>query len=613
MPTANDAMQTQPRRVRRDGSRPTHARTRTSALAALAACTLASLAATADPASAQAVAEARRQSALPAAEPPAPESATAAALLREVEQRFADAADAFAAIEAIESGLVREFGGRDLATWRSARDAAVADVRRELPRVAPAALASAEDRRARELIARSIDTVAGSLGLAPTAHCRDVQRRDTDAAALRAALYACFDEHARAIPFEGRELTRLATFHELARVEPAARRRELFLAMQPLWHALNGRNEPDSPYRRMIRASAATPDGAAHVHAAARSLGIAPADVERWLVRILEAWSAVDAGERIEPWDYRYRQGAALRQLEGCVPRAAVVATSKRFYRDLGADLDALQVVHDVDVRPGKAPLAYSMPLRYGREVDGAWVPTLPRVSANVLQGGHTELAEMVHEDAHAVQYAAIRARPAFAFDHAEDALYWEAFADVTAWSTYEPAWQRRYLQCEARPADALRARYGAAILDVAWGLFDVRMLQDPTRDPNAVWTEITSRYLHVVPHPELSWWAVRVQLVDSPGYMVTYALGAALTADLRARVAERIGAFDTGNERWYPWLRDELLGAGARLSSSETLARFLGRPPSTSAIVAELARLAATVRSEPPRPPRPARSGGDD
>jgi hypothetical protein len=520
------------------------------------------------------------------------------ALLQQVEQRFADAADGYAAIEAIESGLVSEVDGRGLDAWRSVRDAAVADVRRDLPHIRATALASAEDRRALQLIAGSLDTVAASAGLAPSGRCADAHARVAlNAEALRGALYACFDEHARAIRFEGRELTRLATFHQMSRIEPASRRRELFLSMQPLWRAINDTNAPTSPYRRMLRATVADPAWRSPIPAAAASLGIAPADVERWLVAILEAWSAVDEGERIEPWDYRWRQGAALRQLEGCVPRDAVVATSRRFYSDLGADLGALHVVHDVDVRPGKAPLAYSMPMRYGRELNGRWVPTIPRVSANVLAGGHTELAEMVHEDAHAVQFAAIRTRPAFQFDHAEDALYWEAFADVTAWSTYDPAWQRRYLACEARPSDALRARYGIAMLDVAWGLFDVRMLQDATRDPNAVWTEITSRYLHVVPHPELSWWAQRVQLVDSPGYMVTYALGAALTSDLRARIAERIGPFDTGNPRWYPFLRDELLRDGARRSSSDTLARFLGRAPSTNAIVADLQALARAER----------------
>lgn len=514
--------------------------------------------------------------------------------LRRIEERFADAADGYAAIEAMESGLMRAVDGRDLAAWRAARDAAVADVRRELPRVRRDWLPTPDDRRALDLVAGSIDALAASPGLAPTARCADAARTDAHAAALRAALYACFDEHARAIPFEGRALTRVATFHALARLDSGARRQALFLAMQPLWRGINAGNAPDSPYRRMLRGTVADPQWRSPVDDAARALGIPPADVERWLVTMLEAWSRVDAGARIEPWDYRHRQGAALRQLEGCVPRDAVVATSRRYYRDLGADLDALGVVHDVDVRPGKAPLAYSMPIRYGREVNGEWRPTIPRVSANVLLGGHSELSEMVHEDAHAVQFAAIRTRPAFQFDHAEDALYWEAFADVTAWATYDPAWQRKYLGCEARARDARRAQYGIAMLDVAWGLFDVRMLQDTSRDPNAVWTEITSRYLHIAPHPELSWWAQRVQLVDSPGYMVTYALGAALTADLRARIAAGIGPFDTGNPRWYPWLRDELLAEGARRSSSETLARFLGRPPSTDAILAELRALAA-------------------
>ena len=92
-------------------------------------------------------------------------------------------------------------------------------------------------------------------------------------------------------------------------------------------------------------------------------------------------------------------------------------------------------------------------------------------------------------------------------------------------------------------------------MLDVAWALFELRMLRDPASDPNAVWTAITSRYLHIVPHPELPWWAVRVQLVSSPGYMVNYGLGAVLTADLREHIAAQLGRFETGDPRWYGWI----------------------------------------------------------
>ena len=113
-----------------------------------------------------------------------------------------------------------------------------------------------------------------------------------------------------------------------------------------------------------------------------------------------------------------------------------------------------------------------------------------------------------------------------------------EAFADVPAWSSMQPAWQRKYLGTSATVAASLRELFSDVMLDVAWGLFELRMLRDPSADPNAVWTDITARYLNIVPHPEISWWAMRVQLVRWPGYMINYGLGAVLTADIRQRTA---------------------------------------------------------------------------
>ena len=45
-----------------------------------------------------------------------------------------------------------------------------------------------------------------------------------------------------------------------------------------------------------------------------------------------------------------------------------------------------------------------------------------------------------------------------------------------------------------------LRELYSLVMLDVAWGLFELRMLRAPTTDPNVLWTEIASRYLGVAP-----------------------------------------------------------------------------------------------------------------
>jgi len=89
-------------------------------------------------------------------------------------------------------------------------------------------------------------------------------------------------------------------------------------------------------------------------------------------------------------------------------------------------------------------------------------------------------------------------------------------------------------------------------------------MLRAPSTDPNVLWTEITNHYLHIVPHPELSWWALRVQLADAPGYMVNYGLGAVLTAEMRQHIREALGPFDTGDPRWYAWLSERLLRYGS-------------------------------------------------
>ena len=233
--------------------------------------------------------------------------------------------------------------------------------------------------------------------------------------------------------------------------------------------------------------------------------------------------------------------------------------------------------------------------------VNRQWQPTIARVSGSYARGGLGLLNELMHENGHVVHMMALHTRPAFM--DLGDAVFFEAFADVPSWSVYEPAWQQKYLGKSASLPASLRALYSSVMLDVAWALFDLRMLRDPARDPNVVWTEITSRYLHIVAHPELSWWAVRVQLVDSPGYMVNYGLGAAITADIRQRIGEQLGPFATGDARWYGWISEQLLKSGQEQETAVLLRNFLGRPVSPLALLAELRRMAQPQNRKSPGP----------
>jgi len=514
--------------------------------------------------------------------------------LAATERLFLDFLDARDASAYLETGHVEEWDGAKLDTWnlrlRERHKALVANLATlngaALPPRDQAALAA-------------IRVTLGDFGEPDAADesdderpaCADRHDMSLDYEGLSAALRACFREIGNSLQFEGRTIDRGGALGLWSDLEESARRKALNDAFHPLWTALNGNNESDSPYRRLLKLAAAEePTNGSGIAAAARAIGVSVDDVEAWLVRILAAWRDANPPGLIEPWDYRYAMGEANRRLAPSFPPGAILTLNDRFYRDLGVDLAALGVVYDIKDRPGQSPLAYCDFLRRGRlDPGGHWQKTLARVVGRYEEGGLGSLNEFVHENGHATHISAIRNRPAFT--DWTDTLFTEAFADVTSWSVYEPAWQKKYLGT-ALPLDvSLRGLYGGAMLDVAWSLFELRLLRDPTLDPNALWTDITRDYLHIAPHPELAWWAVRVQLAN-PGYMVNYGLGSVLTAEMRRATAAAIGHFDAGNPRWHDWTSEQLLRYGSEKSSKQLMDALLGRPLSPAALLAEIRRI---------------------
>ena len=427
--------------------------------------------------------------------------------------------------------------------------------------------------------------------LAPTGHCKDAQRHGSALRAQQQALYACFSELGNRLSFENSRVTRVDALALLTTMPEAERRRALFLAFEPLWHALNGTDEPDSPYRRMIRQAAAHSTGdLSPVDLAARTVGVHAEETERWLVNILETWRQVSGDSEAEPWDYRFQANTGVSALSEVIPVDGMQQLNQRYYADLGLDLAGAGVIYDLQPRTGKAPLAYTDFVIRGRLEEDRWQPTVARVSASYAHVGLGELNELVHENGHAAHMLALRTRPAFM--DLGDPVFYEAFADVPSWSVYEPRWQLKYLGRSASESGSLRALYAGVILDAAWALFDLRMLRDPDTDPNQLWTDITQRYLHIRPHPEFSWWAMRVQLVDVPGYMVNYGLGSVITADLRERIEQKLGPFQTGEPRWFAWLGQNLLASGEEHPTADLLQQFLGRPVSPAALLRQLRRV---------------------
>jgi hypothetical protein len=424
---------------------------------------------------------------------------------------------------------------------------------------------------------------------------------------LQRHLEACFGMAGAAIdvPTAGSalRLSRLGVLERLGEEPDEQVRRSLFGALQPLWQTLDGDGDDASPYRALAHGTASRwRAGGSPIEANARALGVTPEAIESWIVAILAGWRAavaepmLAAGEpRIEPWDWWWRAGTAQRMLRNVLPLDTVLDLNRRYHAALGADLDEIGVELDLVPRPGRpeVPVAFttfgSRP-RLGD--DGAWVPARPVVLASLTGGGHSNLAELVHETGHAIHVAGIRTRPAFADWPDSDALT-EALAEVLALDVAEPEWQRTWIPGGAHVPEgiSIRSRYADVALDAAWALFEIRQHANPSRRPNDAWTDITTTWLGIAPHPELSWWAMRVQLVEEPGYMANYAIGAVLAAALRAAIRDARGSWLGGDPGWYGWVRERLYRHGRERSARDVLDDVLGRPPTADALLAQIVR----------------------
>ena len=413
-------------------------------------------------------------------------------------------------------------------------------------------------------------------------------------AAERRRVLDAWVELASGIPVDGERFHRLTLQDRLAREEDPLRRRQLFDALRTLGPIVDGDGDADSPYRRLLRSSAGrwARDGSP-IDANAAGLGIDPSSVEEMLRAALRTFREVALGPGlIEPWDYRYVVGGLSQRLDPLIPRDRLREINDAHIASLGADPRVLGIEYDIVPKPGRpdVSVAFTMAMELPpRLPDGTYGASRSQVFATYETGSLGNLAELLHESGHALQDAAIRVRPLLAGSPSSHTAFWEAFADVVGWDASEPAFARRYLSADATQREAVIERYGGVMLDVSWALFEIELHRQPDRRPNDVWAEIVEGELGIRGHPEWSWWATRTQLIDGPGYLANYALGAVMVAAVRRRIREVRGEWLNGDSGWYAFVSERLLQwAGAR-EPSDILREFLGGPLTADALLEDI------------------------
>lgn len=410
-------------------------------------------------------------------------------------------------------------------------------------------------------------------------------------------LLAAYDRAAASISFAGETLDLDDAVARLATERDPAGRRSLFAAIASAVAAPLARPVGKaSPYAGLLRAAASRPGRSDPFAATARAWGATPDALERRLVRVLEAWRATLPRQEVEPWDWYYAAGDASRILAPALARERIVAAAVRWCGDIGAPLDRLRVTLDLGPAGQSRPPLDVRIVRPPRFSHGSYSGGRYRVTGSLGAGGLDALDALLTAVGGALHVAAIRAPDPEDCRPPADPAFDAALAAMVGDTAYDPAWLERYLGANAPSGDSRRALLAKTMLVLCHALFERRMFAEPAAEPGAVWSAIAERYLGVVPHPEMEWWALSRGLVAKPGTAVERAWGAVVAADLRRRVLalRGPGAFDAPEPGLYVWLVPKLYGFGRAYDGPSLAARFLGRPASIDALV-------ETILSLPP------------
>ena len=258
-------------------------------------------------------------------------------------------------------------------------------------------------------------------------------------------------------------LDRLTVLARLATEPDPAARRALFESLAPVWRVVDGDGGDASPYRRLLRSSAArwAERRLADRGQRRRPRARRPGRSRGRSATILAAWRTVVGPARIEPWDYWYAVGAAARRLDPLRAGRPAARASTTRYLARSARIPASSGSRTTSSRGPAGRRSRSR----SRSGWARWAADQPATgpgrrgrrgsSRRTRRAASATCSSCSTRAATRSTWPPIRTRPAFLEWPEASAAFLEGTADVLGWDVDEPAWQRRWLGEAAEPREA--------------------------------------------------------------------------------------------------------------------------------------------------------------
>jgi peptidyl-dipeptidase A len=276
--------------------------------------------------------------------------------------------------------------------------------------------------------------------------------------------------------------------------------------------------------------------------------------------------------------------------LEDVAAGIDIVGCCRRYYADLGHDLDAILARSDLFPRETKDQHAFQMTVDRGRDI---------RTLCNIVPSLRW-LETTLHELGHATYDDAIDAELPWLLRTIAHTFMTEAVAMLQGRQARDAPFLRRYAGVDeavaAAPANpqVLRRRL---LVFVPWvqvmARFERALYADPDGDLGTTWWDLVERHQGVArpPGPRPHDWAAKIHLAVTPVYYHNYLLGELTASQLEAMLTRETGSASLAEhpEEAGALLRERLTRHGARLRWDDLVAEATGEPLDPRHLVAFL------------------------